>query len=545
MDTTLSEAGRASGDVAGPGGAPAAVERANEAVGLKAFLDGVAARVKAVPAAWVRCELLTVKEAARFVRMEFIEHGPDGRKLAQVSGGCWPDVWRRILEAFAAVGLRPEAGAKVLVKLRPRLDVNFGFSVEVEDIDPSYSLGDLKAKAEAIRKHLKAAGLWDGNRRLRVPGDYLRVAVISPAGAAGLGDFRSTVDRLSRAGLVAFTFHEAPFQTPQAAVRIVDEMRAIYRAHQQAPFCALAIIRGGGAAADLAYLVDGKLAEAVCKMPMPVMTGIGHERDRNLLDEVACMPLDTPSKVAEHIRSAVVGAAQAADRAVGEIRAQVLLAASGLAKGVTEAETAIGRGVREGLRAAEREVRVALEHLRPDARTALEVAREAVSAAEASAMACARARRDAARAGLNGGTTEITRSAGEHLLAHERQVSRSLASAVAEPPRLLDAAARDVNDRVAEVVRSAGATLDEGERDVQRTLTLAEALDPTAVLAAGYAILRSPDGTPLASVALVAEAISVRAEMRDGTVTLRPERIETTAAVTPAQPAPAQKRTAQ
>ncbi|WP_281177176.1 exodeoxyribonuclease VII large subunit, partial [Belnapia moabensis] len=219
-----------------------------------------------------------------------------------------------------------EAGSKVLVKIASRLDANYGYSVEIEDIDPSYSLGDLKARAEAIRRRLKEGGIWERNRRLRRPLNFFRVAVISPPGAAGLGDFRSTVDRLTSAGLVEFTFVEAPFQTPGAAARIVAEMRNIYRSHQAAPFCALAIIRGGGAAADLAYLVDYKLAEAVCKMPMLVMTGIGHERDQNLIDEVACLPLDTPSKMAEHIKGVVVGAAQAAHGAITDIHSQVRLA---------------------------------------------------------------------------------------------------------------------------------------------------------------------------------------------------------------------------
>lgn len=253
MDTHLTKQGP--GDPAcGPGG-----DGANEVVGLKAYVDGVAARVKTVPAAWVRCELLTLKLTGKFVRMEFVEHDASGKKVAQVSGGCWPARYDRITQAFAGVGLRLEAGAKVLVKITSKLDSNYGYSIEVEDIDPSYSLGDLKARAEAIRKRLKADGIWERNRGLSRPGDFLRVAVIAPSGAAGLGDFRSTVDSLARAGLVRFTFIEAPFQTPQAAARIVEELRVVWKLHKAAPFCALAIIRGGGATADLAYLVDEML----------------------------------------------------------------------------------------------------------------------------------------------------------------------------------------------------------------------------------------------------------------------------------------------
>ena len=112
-------------------------DHANQAVGLKAYLDGVAARVKAVPSAWVRCELLTLKPGDRFVRMEFVEHDGTGRKVAQVNGGYWPGVYGRVVEAFTALGLRLEAGAKVLVKIASRLDSNYGYSVEIDDIDPS------------------------------------------------------------------------------------------------------------------------------------------------------------------------------------------------------------------------------------------------------------------------------------------------------------------------------------------------------------------------------------------------------------------------
>ncbi len=542
-------------------------DRANEAVGLKAYLDGVQARLKTIPAAWVRCELHALKHTGKFIRTEFIEHDSDGKKIAQANGGCWPGVWERINSAFDAVGLRLEPGAKVLVKITSRLDANFGYSIEVQDIDPSYSLGDLKAKAEAIRKRLKAAGIWEGNRSLPQPGDFLRVAVISPAGAAGLGDFRSTVDRLARADLVEFVFHEAPFQKPEAPAEIVMVMREVFKQHRVAPYCALAIIRGGGASADLAYLVDEKLADAVCKMPMPVMTGIGHERDRNLLDEVACIPLDTPSKVAAHIRSAVAGSAQAAGRAWTEIQLHARLTAAHYTKGVTATETTIGRNVRDGLLTAEREVRNALENLKPDARASLKSAQDAVDRAEGGAFTAARSavraatetvdkagtaavtnariRRDRARDGLAEMRKDIARLVGQFLLVHERFVSHALANATADSPRLLDTAKREVENDLAAVLhsawtivtsverdvanqvvaalRSANSILDTAEREVESALTLAEALDPRTVLAAGYAILRGPDGAPIPSAALVSAATMIRGEMRDGTVTLKPE----------------------
>lgn len=523
MSTHLAEPGRA-------GGAPARgalledppADRANEAVGLKAYLDGVAARVKTVPAAWVRCELLTLKPGDKLVRMEFVEHDAAGKKVAQVNGGCWPGAYRKISEAFAAVGLRLEAGAKVLVKVTSRLDPNYGYSVEIEDIDPSYSLGDLKARAEAIRKRLKAAGIWERNRSLRRPGDFLRVAVISPSSAAGLGDFRSTVDSLARAGLVEFTFIEAPFQTPQAAVRIVEEMRAVWKMHKVTPFCALAIIRGGGAAADLAYLIDEKLAEAVCHMPMPVITGIGHERDKNLLDEVACIALDTPSKVAEHIKTAVVGAAQAADKAFDNIVFQARLTVARYTQGIGEARAAIDRGVREWLRTAEGKVSTALEALKPDARTSLEDAAELVRGAHDAAWSAARECRTAADAGVGAAWGRVGTVVRDGIRPREREVLDARAAVLREAPRSLDAASSAVDAALRAAATEALSLHRAAEAELQRVLTLADALDPSTVLAAGYTIIRGADGAPLSSAGLVSSAHVVRAEMRDGSVEMTP-----------------------
>ncbi len=224
----------------------------NSPVGLKDYLEGLAAVLRAQPEAWVRCELLVLKSKPRFVQMELVEQDATGRQLASVSGGCWPGVLARIQQAFEANGLRLEVGCKVLVKLRANLQATYGFRVEVLDVDPSYTLGDYKARMEAIRTLLRKAGHWDANRALARPRDFARVAVVSSSGAAGLGDFRSTADALARRGLAAFDYYEAPFQTADAPKRIVEILRSIFLECRSGRFCAVAIIRGGGASGDLA-----------------------------------------------------------------------------------------------------------------------------------------------------------------------------------------------------------------------------------------------------------------------------------------------------
>lgn len=502
--------------------APSPADGRNEAVGLKAYLSGLAARLREVPPAWVRCELLALNPGPRFVRVELIEHDEGGGKLAQASGGCWPGVHRRVEEGFAALGLRLEPGTKVLVKLGARLDANFGFRVEVLDVDPAFSLGDLKAKAEAIRRRLREAGLWDANRALSRPPDFRRVAVVSPPGAAGLGDFRSTAERLARAGLVEFAFLEAAFQTREAPERIVGALRDLYRECRAGRFCAVALIRGGGAAADLAYLVDHKLAEAVCRMPVPVMTGIGHERDRTLLDEVACHACDTPSKVVEHIRATVVTAALAGEAAAEAIRARARAAMDRLAHGVLRAERDVGEGARDAVRAAEATVRSTMDGLRPDARRSLDHAARLADAAHEAARAQARALHGTAAAGVDGAAGAIARSTRDALRPLEAGLAGARAAVDAGLGPALDAARTGVGAAHEAAFAGACRVLDAAAAGTDRVRGLAEALDPRTVLGAGYAILRGARGTPLTDAARVAAAPVVHAELRDGAVALRP-----------------------
>jgi exodeoxyribonuclease VII large subunit len=357
--------------------------RSNATVGLRAYLDNVAAVVRRVPSAWVRCELHALNVGDRFVKMEFIELDRSGKQIAKVQGGCWPNVWQRINDEFTAAGLALEAGSQVLVQLQGRLNPTFGFQVEVTDFDLTFALGDLSARLRAIRKHLQDTGVWGANRSLPRPADFVRVSVIAPAGAAALGDFRSTAEKLAHAGLASFQYHEVPFQTREAPARIVEVLRGIYRecCADRTRSCAVAIVRGGGASADLAWLVDQKLAEAVCRMNVPVMTGIGHERDRTLLDEVACMTFDTPSKVIEHISSTITRAALDGRSAHESIQASGVQIASRLEAAISSVHTTLDRDAREGLRLADVSVRAAASGLEPGARALLDDTTSAVASA--------------------------------------------------------------------------------------------------------------------------------------------------------------------
>ncbi|WP_174278475.1 exodeoxyribonuclease VII large subunit [Sphingomonas bacterium] len=520
---------------------------ANASVGLRTYLDGVASIVKRVPAAWVRCELHTLKVGDRFVGMEFIEADGDGKQIAKVQGGCWPAVWRRIEGDFRAAGLTLTSGSQVMVKLDANLNPTYGFRVNVSDIDLTFALGDLNARMQAIRKHLQDTGVWDRNRNLPRPADFVRVSVIAPAGAAGLGDSQSTADTLAAAGLAEFIYHEVPFQTRDAPARIVETLREIYRQCRAEPdrHCAVAIIRGGGASADLAWLVDQKLAEAVCRMNVPVMTGIGHERDRNLLDEIACIPCDTPSKVVEHISSTITRSAMVGLRAYESVRASVAGALSDHRAAVAVTSAAVDRDAREAIRVADRVVRAAATGLEPGARDLLDQTHAAVTAALDTARGSARYRREAAGEAIQGLRMEIVATVGAKLrpldLGTERALSevrtrldavpqavtadmdRLLAQIRADAARSAEDAGSAITGLRRQAIVDARQAVDVCRSAIATIQDCADALHPRTVLAAGYAILRDAAGSPLTSLRSVRSADIVAAEMRDGTTHLRNE----------------------
>ena len=511
---------------------------------LLEFLGAVETVVRRVPATWVKCELHNLQINRNFVRMEFIQLDRGGAQVAKAFGGCFPDAWQRISKGFKDAGLPLEAGSQILVQLKPNFDPAFGFQVRVLDIDLTFSLGDLSGRIQHIRQNLKDAGVWQRNRSLPPPSDFRRVAVISPTGAAGLGDFRATADRLSAVGLAEFVYFEAPFQTRDAPARILEILREIYRQCRNGSeaFCAVALIRGGGASADLAYLVDHKLTEAVCLMNIPVITGIGHERDVNLLDEVACIACDTPSKVANRIAETIVQSAIAARRSIESIETQTQSLSSVGVTALQAMTNDIDRNSRQLVQIASEAVRWAQVGLFPDARSTLDqmVHDTADALREARAQASERLRvsekrvQDFGQSAFNDGLNQLiplelglgqtTSEIDSTLLGVARQIETMVPSLYSQVVERVDGTARQVTDHVVTceklILEAATRSLEDCAISIAHLSEFTEAFNPRTVLAAGYAIIRDPSGAPLTSAQLVRAAGVVEAEMRDGSIGL-------------------------
>lgn len=250
---------------------------------------------------WVRCEIRNVSSKGGHYYFELAQKDDDGKIVASCRANLWRSKERVIRQFEQITGRRLEAGLSVLLQGFATFHTQYGFSFNIIDINPEFTLGELALQYQAMIVKLTQNGLLNQNKLHSIPFDIQNVLVIAPQNAAGLGDFRAEADKLAQADACQFHYETATFQgnhAPQEIRTALTKGLTAFQNNQNSPVPDLVvIIRGGGAVGDLAYLNDYELASLVAEMPCPVWVGIGHERDKVVLDEVAHTSFDTPSKV--------------------------------------------------------------------------------------------------------------------------------------------------------------------------------------------------------------------------------------------------------
>ena len=260
---------------------------------------------------WVKAEIrnLSIKGGHYYLELSEKDENTD-----KVIASCKATIWKFsaakiVLKFERESGIQLSKDLNVLIKVKAKFDPQYGFSVNVEDIDSSYTLGDIARRYMQIVERLTSEGLINKNKSLPTPFDIQNVLVIAPENAAGLGDFKKDADALDKAGVCHFVYHTATFQGNTAAASITESLSTALRqwaSNFNAAPDLIVIIRGGGAVNDLAYLNDYDLAALLSKRSVPIWVGIGHEKDKTILDEVANRSFDTPSKVIAGIRNLIV-----------------------------------------------------------------------------------------------------------------------------------------------------------------------------------------------------------------------------------------------
>lgn len=244
---------------------------------------------------WVRCEIASLSEKGGHLYLDLVEKGQRGLFVARQRATCWNGRQQMLRAYFAQeTGSSLQAGMQVLLEVSVRFHSVYGLSLDVQGIDPQYTLGDMARQRQAAISRLQAEGVFDMQRMLSLPTLTRRLAVVSAAEAAGYSDFVHQLEE-SPYSFVA-TLFPAVMQGDRAAASIRAALDSIGATEEE--FDAVVIIRGGGATTDLTCFDDYVLAALCAQFPLPILTGIGHTRDVSVLDMVAFQALKTPTAVA-------------------------------------------------------------------------------------------------------------------------------------------------------------------------------------------------------------------------------------------------------
>ena len=255
---------------------------------------------------WVEAELSECRESRGHCYMELIQKDErTATPVAKASAKCWASKWLVIRPYFErTTGQRLSAGMKVLLRVYPQFHEAFGFSWIVTDIDPTYTLGDMARKRQEIIRQLKEEGVFDLQKELRLPLFCQDIAVISSATAAGYGDFCKQLTENPYGFQFRIQLFPAVMQGEGVEQSIIAALERIYlwkeerEKRKENSFDCVVIIRGGGATSDMSGFDTLALAENVANFPIPIITGIGHDRDESILDMVSHTCVKTPTAAA-------------------------------------------------------------------------------------------------------------------------------------------------------------------------------------------------------------------------------------------------------
>ena len=249
---------------------------------------------------WVQAEIAELR-VNRHCYMELVQkEARGGGIVAKARAQVWANRWAFIKPVFEQVtGQTLAAGMQVMLKVEVTFHELYGYSLNVTDIDPTYTLGDLARHRQEILRQLAEEGIDTMNKELPLPRLLQRIAVISSASAAGYGDFCNQLNNNQRGLAFKTELFQAVMQGNEVENSVVNALNRI--AARLDEWDVVVIIRGGGATSDLQGFDSLLLAENVAQFPLPVITGIGHERDDTVIDLIAHTRVKTPTAAAEFL----------------------------------------------------------------------------------------------------------------------------------------------------------------------------------------------------------------------------------------------------
>lgn len=251
---------------------------------------------------WITAEVSENVSRPGHVRLRLVET-LDGREIARGEAIVWPEQYDRLERFEAATGSPLAAGMETLILASVTYHSRYGVGLRILDISPEYTIGGMERRRAETLSRLKRVGLWGQNSGLPLPGPTLRAAVISSETAAGLGDFERHLAENAYGYRFSLGLFPALVQGDGAEASVLSALDRIE--FEASNWDVAIIVRGGGARADLGCFDGYRLCARVAAFPLPVITGIGHDKDRSALDEIAHTACRTPTAVADFLVSRV------------------------------------------------------------------------------------------------------------------------------------------------------------------------------------------------------------------------------------------------
>jgi exodeoxyribonuclease VII large subunit len=249
---------------------------------------------------WITAEVSKINESRGHFYLELVQKGENNDILAQAQAVIWSGEYRQLLYKHG-LGLNSvlREGVGLKIQVRPDFHERYGLKLQIVDLDPAFTLGQLDLQRRQTIQTLRDQGLFDKNRSIPLPMVLQRIAVISSETAAGLQDFKRQLEDNNMSYSFELHLFAAMVQGKNSEQEVVAALSLI--AQKKDAFDCVVIVRGGGSRLDLSSFDGLELCRAVANLPLPVLSGIGHDVDETVLDLVAHRALKTPTAVAEFI----------------------------------------------------------------------------------------------------------------------------------------------------------------------------------------------------------------------------------------------------
>lgn len=250
---------------------------------------------------WITAELSDVAVRGGHFYADLIQKNETGQTVARMRANLWASLFPRLrAKYYNETGEDLRNGIKVRIQGNATHHSIYGLSFNITEIDPSYvDEGDILRRRMEILQKMRQEGVYDDNHTKDLPADTQRIAVISAEGAAGLGDFINQLEHNPERFRFKIKLFQSPMQGEKAPAGVIEALGRINKELEE--WDCVVIIRGGGATADMNCFDNEVLARNVCNFPIPVIVGIGHERDNCVLDYIAHTRCKTPTAVAEFL----------------------------------------------------------------------------------------------------------------------------------------------------------------------------------------------------------------------------------------------------